>query len=107
MTAAALVKRLQTAGVTVVEVSIEDHRRACGDFESAVASGQLWHHGQPELDDAVAAAVQKAHGDAWLWDRRHSNADISPVVAAGLAKWALENTRPVKAGFVDLDDFEE
>lgn len=96
--AASLLVELEQAGVTVLEVSAQDHAKACGNFYDAVQQGQLRHLGQPELSIAVDGADRKFYGDTWLWSRRLSQVDITPVVAATLAKWAHDQTpEPVMA----------
>jgi hypothetical protein len=45
------------------------------------------HRGDYRLTDAVLGARRRSVGDAWVWDRR-GNADITPLVAATLARWA-------------------
>ena len=48
----------------------------------------LRHIGQGMLTAAVAGAKTRKLGDAWAWDRRGVSVDISPLVAATLARWA-------------------
>ena len=106
--ASSLIPDLAAAGVNVLEVSVADHAAACGQILDAATQGLLKHLGQPELDAAVAGATQKFYsGDSWLWDRRRSNVDITPIVAGTLAMWALGQTPAPTAGFVDLDDFDD
>jgi hypothetical protein len=45
----------------------------------------LRHRGRPELDAAVAGAEQRIVSDSWLWSRKNSSVDISPLVAVTLA----------------------
>lgn len=85
--AVALVPDLERAGVTVTVVSTTDHKSACENLLTSVVEGRCHHRGQPELDAAVAAAARRIVGDGWLWSRRSSSVDISPLVAVGLAAW--------------------
>jgi hypothetical protein len=62
--------------------------RACGDFHDASVHCRLSHRGDYRLTDAVASAAKRRVGDAWLW-RRRGNSDISPLVAATLARWGI------------------
>jgi hypothetical protein len=62
--------------------------RACGDFHDAAVHAQLSHRGDYRLSDAVAAATKRSVGDAWAWQRR-GRADITPLVAATLARWGV------------------
>lgn len=86
--AASLLLDLEAAGVRVLEVSSADHAKACGLFFDLVAQRGLHHLDQAEMNVAVANAQQKFYGDSWLWGRRQSQVDITPVVAATLALWA-------------------
>ena len=90
--AASLLVELEQAGVKVLEVSTPDHAKACGNLYDAVLQRTLRHLGQPELEAAVRGADRKFSGDTWLWSRRASTVDITPLVAATLAKWAFDQT---------------
>lgn len=83
--AASLVADLTAAKVEVVEVTTEEHAKACGQFFDAVHQQTIRHLGQPMLNVAVEAADRKFSGDAWLWSRRAQQTDISPLVAVTLA----------------------
>lgn len=69
--------------------------RACGDFHDAAVHGRLSHRGDYRLSDAVAAATKRKVGDAWCWSRR-GNADITPLVAATLARWGVQTSPPAR-----------
>lgn len=103
--AAAFLDRLATRGVQVDGLTLEDHVRACGNLYDAVQAGRLRHQGTPELDGAVRGAAKRTVGDSWLWSRRSSSVDISPLVAATLALWALETRqRPGPARAINLQE---
>lgn len=87
----ALVDAGLVEGETLLVVPTADHAKACGSLYDAAVEHTLRHLGQPGLTAAVAGAATRPYGDAWLWSRRHSSSDITPLVAATLAKWALEN----------------
>jgi hypothetical protein len=78
---------LEAAKVDLLPIVTEEHSQACGDFYDAVIEHKLRHIGQGELDAAVAGADRRYYGDAWLWSRRNSTVDISPLVAVTLAHW--------------------
>lgn len=86
--AASLLLDLEAAGVRTLEVSTADHAKACGLLFDAVVQHDLHHLDQPELNTAVAGAAQKLYGDSWLWARRQSQVDITPLVSVTLALWA-------------------
>lgn len=84
-----LVAPLEAAGITVRKVSTEEAKAACASFLTAVVDRTLIHRGQPELDQAIANADRRAVGDGgWLWSRKRSSVDISPLYAATFATWA-------------------
>jgi phage terminase large subunit-like protein len=67
-------------------VSGPDALAACAGLELAVREGRMRHTGQAELRVALDGAEKAAAGDGgWRWSRKNSGADISPLVAAGLA----------------------
>lgn len=98
--AGALVAPLEAAGITVRQVNTREAVAACGGFLTAVVEGSLRHIGQVELDRAVANADRRPVGDGgWLWSRKRSSVDISPLYAVTLARWAAGITEPSKPSF--------
>lgn len=65
-----------------------DVAAACGQFSDAVRQAALVHIDQAELNTALLGARTRSLTDAWAWARRHASVDISPLVAATLARWA-------------------
>ena len=49
---------------------------------------RLSHRGDYRLTDAVTGATKRRVGESWAWSRR-GHADISPLVAATLARWGV------------------
>ena len=98
-----LVAALEQASVPLYKVSIAEAVQSCGSFVTAVRDDKLRHRGQRELTAAVNGARRRDVGDAWMWGRKHSNVDVSPLVAVSLARWALgaltqlDASRPVFA----------
>lgn len=98
-----LLPDLEAAGLTVVPWQGPDLARGSGVFydlvrglsEDGSNTPGVYHRPQPVLDVPAATAVTKPLGDGWVWDRRHSPTDISPLVAATGAVWLL--TKPVEA----------
>jgi hypothetical protein len=89
--AEALKPALEAAGIPVDVITVRDVSAACGLFYDHVVTGQVVHLGQPELDAAVAAAKKRVEDGetAWVWGRKRSSADITPLYAETLALWAL------------------
>ncbi len=73
------------AGVPVRTVSAAEHGAACGKFVDLIREDGLRHLEQPSLTNAIRGAVTRPMNDSWLWSRKSSSVDISPLVAATLA----------------------
>lgn len=92
-----IVKELQEAKLNVVEWGGAALGIATGAFydriRAAVGEGaagtELRHLDQPLLNLAAATAATRPVGDAWLWDRRRSATDVSPLIAVTGALWCL------------------
>jgi hypothetical protein len=83
--AASFTDELRDAGVDVLEVSVGEFGEAVGRFLDAVENKTLRHTRQGSLFGALKGAVLRSSGDASVWARRTSKADISPLVAVTLA----------------------
>jgi hypothetical protein len=83
-----LAPELETLGLPVMRTDTGQYAGACGAFFDAVVDAQLYHRGQAPLDAAVAAARKRPIGDTWAWARREGG-DVSPLVAATLARYGL------------------
>lgn len=83
-----LLPKLEERGVEVELVTADQHAQACAGFAADVREGRLVHIGQDRLNLAVREAGWRPLGDAWLWSRKGSAVDISPLVAVTLARWA-------------------
>jgi hypothetical protein len=94
--AGSLITDLRSAGVNVREAAAGDFTKASGLFYDAVMDKQVQVRARGELDLAVAAAQKRASGDAWVWARKNSLQDISPLVAVTLAHWAAQNAGPAQ-----------
>ncbi|MFB7597251.1 terminase [Streptomyces sp. NPDC056160] len=84
--------------VPVVQTKARDVAQATGQFFDAVVASRIVHLGQAPLATALAGARKRELGDAWAWARRGVGVDISPLVAATLARWGL---------FVEIEEPEE
>lgn len=86
--AGSFVDELRRRGVTVIELQSTDMTRAAGDFFDAVFDAAFTVRNNADLDRAVAGAVKKAVGDAFVWGRKSSHSDICLLVAVSIARWA-------------------
>ncbi|MFE9738821.1 terminase [Streptomyces sp. NPDC006477] len=78
-----------TLGVEIVSPKPREIAQATGQFYDAVAEQGISHLDQPPLAVALAGAQKRPLGDSWAWARRGVGVDISPLVAATLARWGL------------------
>lgn len=71
---------------------------ACGQFLTDVVEGRIRHTDQPQLATSLASGRKRPLDDRWAWNRKTSEADITPVVAATLAAWGVRNGQVRDAG---------
>ena len=88
--ASSFIPDLEAAGITVERFAAADVAAAWGAFYDAVVDEKLTHRDDPTLNAAVAGAKERPLGDAKALGRRLAAADISPLVAATLARWAWQ-----------------
>jgi hypothetical protein len=105
-----LLDELVVAGLPVEKWEGPDLPAGTGRFYDAIRDNEVTHLPQPVLDVAAATAVPKLTAEgAFLWDRRKSPTDITPLIAVTGAHWLL--TRPQEStasvyeerGFIVLD----
>jgi hypothetical protein len=89
--AGALIPDLEKAGYTTDGIlELLDGRQsvqACEGFLAGVMDHSLVHRDQLALNSAVNGAGRRQVGDSWKWSRRDSTVDISPLVAATVARY--------------------
>ncbi|MBW4813163.1 hypothetical protein KTN60_03735 [Rhodococcus qingshengii] len=80
---------LLTAGIELIKTTGNQAVQMCGGLYDDAESKVLSHSNQPVLNDAVEGAVKRflPQGD-WALDKR-GDTIVAPMVAAGLARWAL------------------
>lgn len=88
--AGTLLADIEAVGVPVVKLGPRDAAQGTGSLIAHVVGTEdqapdVWHLGQPELDDAVAGARTKQLGDLKVWDRRASTTYVGPLEAGTLA----------------------
>jgi hypothetical protein len=79
--AAKFVDELALRAVQVHEIDTSEHAQACSGLVNAVTDETFRHLGTPEVLAAVRGATKRTVGDGWLWSRKSSAVDISPLVA--------------------------
>lgn len=83
-----LLADLEAKGLTIRKVTTREATASCGALYDAVLNGKLKHIDQPSLNAAVDGVDKRTVNDAWMWSRKSSNVDISPLVACTLARFA-------------------
>lgn len=85
-----------------------DVKRAAVHFMTLLREDKLRHYSQAELDNAAAITVkrQMGTGNAWGFGRPkgQDSADITPIEAAALAAFALEDERPTGRPVIEFFD---
>lgn len=89
--------------VEVVDWSGSDLTIAHGAMFDLLLSKQLWHRPQPALDDAAATARAKSLGDAWVFDRKNSPDDPSPLISMCAALHAARSSAGRRSTYEDND----
>lgn len=87
--AASLIPALEARSVTVMPIATREVANAAAMFYDAVLAKRICHLNDYRLNDAVTGASKRAIGQRWGFDRR-GHVDISPLVAASFAVWAIE-----------------
>nr|WP_254900769.1 terminase large subunit [Rhodococcus sp. 1168] len=98
--ASSLIEPLLKRRVKVTETNARDMAKACGGLYDAVMDAKVLHLDQPSLNHAVAVARKRRLGDAWAWNRKDADSDITPLVGATLALWGFEASgvkRPMRS----------
>lgn len=83
--AGSLVPELEDKGIMVETFDSTEYGRACGQFVDAIDEKAMRHLGSAELTAAVRLAATRPLGDAWVWSRKNSSGNISPLVSVTLA----------------------
>lgn len=95
--AASLLDEFKKAKVKVTVTTGRELAHACGQFYDGVMDARLKHTDQPQVNVSLSVAGKRPLGDAWVWNRKVANADITPIVAETLALWGAQTktvTRP-------------
>lgn len=76
---------MERAGLAVRRLTSSEMSAACARFYDAVADNTVTIRRAQVLDAAVEGLAKRPVGDRFVWDRRVSRADITPLVAVTLA----------------------
>jgi hypothetical protein len=81
-------------GITVEKpFTSNDMAHGCQHLQKLVIDQTLTHSGDPIVTAALQSAIKRDFGDPglWMWGRKKSGGDISPLVAVTGALWLLES----------------
>lgn len=92
--AAALIPRLENAGVRVRVLTWQDVTLGCTSLVDMVRDQRVVHLGTRELLAAIKGADRRGSGDQWAWSRTKSTCDISPLIAFTNAVYAASRSAP-------------
>lgn len=85
---------LKAAGIPVVEWGPgQKVVGGSGDFFDGIVEHKIFHRPSATLDRAAASGVSRNVGEGWVFDRRNSPVDVSPIIACVAAAW-LEHQKP-------------
>lgn len=95
--AASLIPDLNQARVKLMVTGTQDMKQACGSFFDGIHQKRIRHLNQPALNVALGSASKRTLMDAWAWNRKDAEADITPLVAVTLAAHGLSLKRKPKS----------
>ncbi len=76
---------IEAADIALDKRNGSEVAEACAFLLDAITEERVRHRGAQALNSAVKGAATRPLGDAWLWSRKNSSVDISPLVAVTLA----------------------
>lgn len=94
--AASLDKDLEAYGFEVVRLSPRERMDACGALYDDVIQEKVKYLDDPVLTGALRSAtkIRAVGGEAWIFSRGKSRADITPLYAVTLARYAYTTLPP-------------
>lgn len=81
-------------GVEVKRLTSREMAGACGTFYAAVINHTIQIRTDLALNRAAAGARKRHSGDVWYWGRKDNTVDVSPLVAASIARWVAVSDNP-------------
>lgn len=92
--AASLITTIEGSGVEVVKSNATDLAKACGALYDTImadpaSEASMRHRGATPLTRAAISAKRRDLSDAWAWDRKDKDSDITQLMAVTLALHGL------------------
>ncbi len=104
-------KRVEPRRGDLIIPTAGDYAGACGALVDAITQSKLRHIDQIPLNSAVGGVAKRPLGEAYAWGRKTSSANIAPLVAVTLARWAyfarinvIAESAPPATAAVPTDD---
>jgi hypothetical protein len=95
----AICSALIAAGVPVRELQLRDVTAAAAQLVEAIRTASIRHVPHPSLDGALLGARRRHVGDgSWCIGRKDSTVDVSPLIAASLARYGHPEVNQSAAG---------
>lgn len=97
---AALFDDLSRLKVKLTKPKVVELGTACSRLLDGIVTGSVRHTKQGQMDAAVAVAGKRPLGDTgmWVWSRKTSTADITPIQSATLALFGAQNVAVKRPG---------
>lgn len=96
--AASIVDDLKREGIKVTTTTSRDMAAACGQLYDGALEQWLRHTDQPQVNVALSVARKRPLGDAWAWNRKDTDSDITPLVSVTLALWGAQSSTVKRPG---------
>lgn len=87
--AASQKEAIEELGVELYVTNATDLARACGNFYAFTNEDKIRHQGAQPLTASVTSGKKRDLSDAWAWDRKDDNSDITQLMAVTLALQGL------------------
>lgn len=87
--AGSMIPVLEARGVEIIPIAARDVAHAAANFYDNVMAKRVSHMNDYRLNDAVKGVTKRPVGERWAFDR-NGNVDITPLVAASFAMWAID-----------------
>jgi phage terminase large subunit-like protein len=89
--ATSLLEEFTKAKIKVTVTTGGEYASACGQFFDGVMNAGFRHTDQPQVNVALSVVGKRPLGSAWVWNKKKTDADITPVDAETLALWGAQS----------------
>jgi hypothetical protein len=87
----ALAPEIRDSELSMTALTTREVSEACGSFKRHIIAGTAYHQGTEVLDTAFRSAERRVSSEgAWVWGRRKSGSDISPVYGGTFCVYGVD-----------------